>query len=233
MEIIGMRRPRKQIFLNFHGLGTPHRRVPDPEIPYWATEERFTAIIDEIVKHRDRGRDIRLTFDDGNLSDLTIGAPIIASRGISAEYFVLAGRLDDERYLSPDDIAELLDMGMSIGLHGRNHVDWRTLDPSELQDETFTARDELQAITGFPVSKVSVPFGRYDRHVIEHLDSLRFQTIYTSDGGPTRPDARIKARTSFRSDMTAQAVQKVLSGHLSLKRRIRRLLSMNPRQKTS
>ena len=79
------------IALNFHGIGTPAREIEPGEAPYWVATERFDAILDRIAAHPERAR-IRITFDDGNLSDLTVALPALgraASRG-----FLRAERAD-------------------------------------------------------------------------------------------------------------------------------------------
>ena len=86
------------IIVNFHGIGEPDRPVPDDEKPYWISEARYESILDRIADARDRRRYL-ITFDDGNMSDVTIGLPGLRRRGLTATFFVLAGMLDEHGFL--------------------------------------------------------------------------------------------------------------------------------------
>lgn len=207
------------IVLNFHGLGTPHEGLPADELPYWLPVARFEAIIDSV---RDRGleKDVAFTFDDGNSSDM-IAAAMLAERGLKGSFFVLAGRLEQEHYLSPDDLRQLDRMGMTVGLHGRDHVNWRKLDPARFASETVEARAELAEILGKPVDEVAIPFGAYNRSVIHRLHRQGFERIHTSDPGTADSKARIWQRNTLRDDMDDACIRDILQARRSMRRRVR------------
>ena len=50
---------------------------------------------------------MRLSFDDGNSSDVEIALPALRERGLPRRFFVVAGRLDRPGSLSRDDVREL------------------------------------------------------------------------------------------------------------------------------
>jgi peptidoglycan/xylan/chitin deacetylase (PgdA/CDA1 family) len=216
------------VILNFHGLGEPPAAVPAAERPYWVCADRFARIVAEVAARRARGQDIAITFDDGNRSDLEIAAPRLAEAGLSAAFFVLTGRLEDDRYLSRAQIGQLQRMGMEIGLHGRDHVDWRRLDESGRRAEIPRARAELAELLGGPVRGVAIPFGAYDRRVMSYLKREGFERIHTSDGGRARAGARVQPRVSLRSDSSEAELAALLDGTEPalgrLTRRLRRAL---------
>ncbi len=221
---------RVQSILNFHGIGVPHVGVPEEEKPYWVSEDRFAEIAREVALLRNEGFDVGITFDDGNLSDLAVAAPILLDLSIKAEFFVLTARLVQDFYLRPADVRALLDLGMDIGLHGQDHVDWRWLDDAGLKVETRSARHQLEDVTGRSVSSVAIPFGAYNRRVIAHLRGEKFKAIYTSDGGPTSSSMRVRARTSVRSDMTLNAINTIISDRPPIIERFRRAISTTLRR---
>lgn len=212
--------------INFHGVGVPHAAVPADEVPYWLSVARFAEVVARIAKLKASGRDLRITFDDGNSSDLLEAAPILARHGLLAEFFVLTGRFDDPRYLSPAQLCELSALGHGIGLHGRDHVDWRRLDGAGLAAETTGARAALAEVTGRMATSVAIPFGAYDRRVMAALKVAGFTAIHTSDGGPARDGALVRPRTSLRSDMDDGEVDAILAGAVSPLGRFRRYASM-------
>lgn len=219
----------RQFFLNFHGIGVPHNGVDESERPYWISEEFFREIVRSVQKRPD-ARAIQWTFDDGNRSDLLIGASVLADHGCTASFFALTGRIDHPEYLSTADIQRLITMGMQVGLHGRDHVDWRVIQPDQLNVETVTARERLAEATGQPVDTVAIPFGSYNRHIIQHLRQCGFAKIFTSDGGPAKVGQNIVARTSIRSDMTLATVHRLIDDDVAPIRKLRRTISTKLRR---
>src|SRR3954471_13664576 len=107
--------PARVINLTVHGIGDPPRdRTLDPgEDRTWVTVEQFEQVLDAVV-----GRpDVRLTFDDGNASDVEIALPRLLERGLSAEFFVLTGLLGEPGRLAVDDARLLREAGMRVGSH--------------------------------------------------------------------------------------------------------------------
>jgi len=218
------------VILNFHGIGDPHDGVPDDEKPYWLDEDRFTQVVDMVAERRRAGGAIEVTFDDGNKSDLDIGARILAERDVPATFFVLTGRIGAEHYLTEGDIRTLLSMGMGIGLHGQDHVDWRSVSDDVFAVETITARKQLADVAGMEIAEVAIPFGAYDRKVIGRLKTQGYHAIYTSYG--VRADLRnkVRSRTSLRSDTDDAALEAILENRYGAKSRMRRAASKFVRQ---
>lgn len=213
-----------EVVLNFHGIGKPPEGIPATETPYWVSELFFRDII-EMAQSVETENRISVTFDDGNLSDLDIAMPILRDNSLSGSFFVLTGRLNKAGYLGSDHLTRLLDAGMTIGLHGRDHVDWRKLDPDGLGEETEMSRDILQQAAGVKIDSVGIPFGAYNRNVIAVLKHQGFAKIFTSDGGITNTAARIKERNTIRCDMTVDGVRDIILGNETTKNRLRRRAS--------
>jgi len=212
----------RNAILNFHGLGgIPDYAVFD-ERPYWISVPRFEEILDEITICRASGQTVEITFDDGNRTDLDIAVPYLRDRGLTATFFVLTGRLERDGYLAAVDIRSLLDMGMSVGLHGYHHVDWRRLDAAGLHEEIPQARVVLSEIMRKHVGTVSVPFGAYNRRVMSFLSRMDFDTIFTSDGGLARQGARVRPRVTIRTDTDMDDIRKLLAGAVSTRESLQR-----------
>lgn len=212
-----------QLILNFHGVGAPHAGVDDGERPYWVSEEHFRDIV--LLAEQKSRAPLLFTFDDGNASDLAHAAPFLAERGHHAIFFLLAGRFDQPHYLTRADAAALIALGHEVGLHGRHHRAWPSLDDTALADETIAARAELAAASGRPVRHVGIPFGAYDRRVMRHLRRQDFATIQTSDGGLADDGALIRNRTSIRDDMPLDTIARLARGEEPLRPRLRRAAS--------
>jgi peptidoglycan/xylan/chitin deacetylase (PgdA/CDA1 family) len=206
------------INLTVHGIGEPVRPFEPGEDRTWVSVDRFERVLDACV-----GRpDVRITFDDGNTSDLVHGLPMLRERGLRAEFFVLAGRMDEHGRLTPDDVRTLLGAGMEVGSHGWAHVDWRAMDDSGAARELTEAQRVLGGVCGRPVDRVAVPFGSYDRTVLRRLRAAGATRVYTSDGGPARATAWLQPRTSLHRDLDGAWVSDVLGGSPGAARRARR-----------
>lgn len=206
--------------LNFHGIGAPDRPYDPGEQPFWVSERFFRDVVARVAGAGPGGA-VAITFDDGNASDIAIALPVLLEAGVSAAFFVLAGRLDAPGSLRREDVAALDGAGMTIGSHGFGHVDWRRLDAPARHRELIVARDTIQALCTRPVSAAAIPFGTYDRAVLRHLKAAGYGTIYTSDGGRAGAGP-VFSRTSMRADMTLADIDAVLGGRESALRRLRR-----------
>jgi peptidoglycan/xylan/chitin deacetylase (PgdA/CDA1 family) len=209
------------LILTVHGIGPAPRTLDPDEDRTWVTVEQFEQVLDAVV-----GRiDVRLTFDDGNVSDVEIGLPRLLERGLSAEFFVLAGLLGEPGRLDAADVRKLHEAGMRVGSHGWAHRDWRRIDPSLHAQEFRDSRRALGELTGRSVSRVAIPFGSYDRHVLRHLRRTGVTRAYTSDGGRARPDSWLQARTSLHADIGPEWIRSVLDGRPSRSLRARRVVA--------
>lgn len=211
-----------QVALSLHGIGEPHAGVPSDERPYWISEEAFEDLVEKAQQHRSPRPPI-FTFDDGNLSDLK-AAEALARRGQTGHFFLLTGRFGQPHYCSAQDARELLAMGMVVGLHGRDHVDWRGLDAAGLEQEIVAGRAELADTLGAPVNEVAIPFGAYNRRVMAALKRADFAHILTSDPGVMRAEDRVWNRFTIRADLSQLAISHMLAGRVSAPMRLARAL---------
>jgi peptidoglycan/xylan/chitin deacetylase (PgdA/CDA1 family) len=211
--------------VNFHGIGAPARDLETGEAPFWLDFSRFTDVLD-LIAARPPGKRARITFDDGNSSDLAIAVPELRRRGLEATFFILTGRLGRHGSLDGSDVRDLLAAGMLIGSHGIAHRDLTGLDAAVLQDELVRSRAALEGIAEMPVNRFSVPFGRYNTRVLNAIRQAGYTSAATSDGGTARPSAFLQPRRSLRNDMTLAECEAVLDGRASVARRMRRFLGM-------
>jgi peptidoglycan/xylan/chitin deacetylase (PgdA/CDA1 family) len=200
-------RPAHVVNLCFHGVGAPGRSLEPGEADYWITERTFIDVLDLVTGRED----VRLSFDDGNRSDVAIGLPALAERGLTAEFFVLAGRLDEPGSLSSEDLRSLRDAGMTIGSHGWHHSSWREAHGERHDDEFVRARARIAGVTGRPVTSVACPLGLYDRRVLRALRRQGYTKVMTSDRAVARPDRWLQPRFSLRAGDDVGTVERLLA----------------------
>ncbi|GIH22348.1 glycosyl transferase [Acrocarpospora phusangensis] len=214
-----MARVGRVINLTVHGIGPTERELDPGEDGTWVDIGQFERVLDAVV-----GRDdVRITFDDGNSSDVAIALPRLLDRGLTAEFFVLAGLLGQPGRLTEDDVRGLVKAGMRVGSHGWAHRDWRRIDDRQAEQELTESHRALSELTGRPVSRVAIPFGSYDRHVLRKLRQAGVTRAYTSDGGQATPGTWLQARTSLVRDLDADWTRRVLDASPSPVFRARKL----------
>lgn len=207
--------------LALHGIGRPARQLDPGEDERWVTVEQFEQVLDAVAGHDD----VHLTFDDGNESDVEVALPRLVDRGLTAEFFPLAGRLGQRGYLDRDGLRELARAGMEIGSHGWEPRDWRRLDDRHARRELADAPKLLGELSGRPVRRYSLPFGAYDRRVLSRLRQAGATRVYTSDGGAAKRDGWLQARTELRHDVDDEWLDGVLAASPGVYRRAGRWAS--------
>lgn len=183
----------RAINLTFHGVGEPERRLDVGETDVWVSRDRFLSLLDSV-----EGRsEVRISFDDGNASDVEHALPALRERGLKATFFVVAGRLGTPGFVDAPGVRELAAAGMTIGCHGMRHRAWRGLDDGALREELIDAKAILEGVVGRPISQAACPFGAYDRRVLRTLRGSGYRHVYTSDRGTARVRDFLQARNSL------------------------------------
>ncbi len=209
------------VILAIGGVGRPVRALDPGENETWVTVEQFERVLDSVTGRED----VRLTFDDGNSSDVDIALPRLVERDLTAEFFPLAGRIGQRGFVDAAGLRRLVDAGMSIGSHGWEHRDWRRLDGRHAWRELEVAPKLLADLSGKPVRSYAPPFGAYDRHVLGRLRRSGATRVYTTEGGAASRDGWLQPRTKVRHDIDQAWIDGVLGGRDGLYRRAGRFMA--------
>ncbi len=126
------------------------------------------------------GRGVVITFDDGCETDLTVAAPLLLSRGFNATFYLVAGFVGRQGYLSAAQATELAAMGFEIGCHSMTHAYLADLSEKELRIEVVEARDRLEQSLGQRVNHFSCPGGRWSSRVARMARQAGYETVATS-----------------------------------------------------
>lgn len=187
----------RTLFLTFHGVGDPVVPLSPGEGRYFVTAEAYRRTIGALAAlEAAHGVDIRVTFDDGNLSDYAVGLPALAEAGRTATFFVLAGRIGAPGYLTGEQMREMQAAGMAIESHGWAHVDWRRLDDAGRRREFADASRRIEDETGTAVTQAAIPFGAFDRDLLGRLKDAGYSHVHTSTAGLSFGNAWFRPRWS-------------------------------------
>ena len=188
--------------LCFHGIGTPQRPLEPGEDAYWISECTYLEVLDAVADRPD----VCISFDDGNSSDVRVGLPALVERGMTASFFVLAGRLGQPGSLGIEDLVEMRRHGMTIGNHGMDHRPWSEMAAADRHVELVEARSALEQAIGETVATAALPLGRYNRAVLRDLRRVGYSTVYTSDRRWAQAHRWLQPRYSVRCNDTAESL---------------------------
>jgi peptidoglycan/xylan/chitin deacetylase (PgdA/CDA1 family) len=209
---------QRSINLTFHGIGTPERALDPGEDAVWLDLPDFESVLDSVA-----GRDdVRITFDDGNASDVAHALPALERRGLTATFFVVAGRLGAPGFLDAAGVRRLAGAGMSVGCHGMRHRAWGRLGAPDLREELLDAKRILEDVVEHPVTEAACPFGSYDRRALRSLRRGGYRHVYTSDRGTARPGDWLQTRNTVHRGERAGFVDRVLAEERSPYELVRR-----------
>lgn len=218
----------KRLVINFHGIGEPSRWTDEAERQHWCSEGEFVSIIESIPEvATEAGIPIEITFDDGYASDVVLAAPALQKRGLTATFFVCAGRIGKPGYLDTYQLRSLASAGMSIGSHGWDHVDWRvTRNEVAFDREIVGARKFIEdALSAGPIDSVAIPFGSYDRRVMRAVTHA-FSVVYTSDTGLASIGGKTVPRETYKFPQWGANTLRTLAAPRTSLKLIRQSLAM-------
>jgi peptidoglycan/xylan/chitin deacetylase (PgdA/CDA1 family) len=198
----------RRVTLCFHGIGVPRRELEPGEERFWIGLGQFEDILRAVHAHP---RPVDITFDDSNDSDFTVALPLLLRLGLSAQFFVITGRLDRPGSLSRREVAAMHAAGMAIGTHGVTHRSWRALAEERMLDAELTGSVQaLHEITRSPVTTAALPQGQYDRRVLAALERHGFTRVYSVDEGSSRVSSRLRSRYTVIDEDSAASVSAVI-----------------------
>ena len=127
-----------------------------------------------------------ITLDDGYEDGYQNAYPILVAHGFTATFFVIAGRIGTEGYLTPFEIKRLAFYGFEIGNHSFSHRDLAALPPEQLTRETRDASAVIANITGSWPRSFSYPKGFTSAVVVGFLNTCPGLTTAVVQGGSLR-----------------------------------------------
>ena len=107
-----------------------------------------------------RTKQIVISFDDGDASNVTVALPLLRERSMIAEFFITGDFIGRPGMLTAQDVKALAQAGMGIQSHGRSHRFLEDLDFEAMYAELRDSKDRLEGASGVPVTAIAFPGGR-------------------------------------------------------------------------
>jgi len=226
--------------LMFHGIDGPRARAAGYAAdPHYSVEAgRFAALLDALVASGHRvgaARDLLdmddglpqvwITFDDGDASNLEEALPLLAARGLKADFFINPARVGRPGFLDWGAVRHLAAAGMSLQSHGQTHTYFTHLAPAALREELRVSKAQIEQATGMPVSLLAPPGGRVPRGLVPLARTLGYRAVLGSCPGVIRGEAlageQPLPRVAVTRHHTVDEVMRLAAGGESALRRLR------------
>jgi peptidoglycan/xylan/chitin deacetylase (PgdA/CDA1 family) len=183
------------VFLMYHELEIPGRSLcqtgPD-YVRYVITEADFRSQMSWLQHSGWQGinvsqglgfhseKSVVITFDDGCETDFLAAAPVLRENNCQATFYVTAGFLGQNGYMTASQLRELSALGFEIGCHSMSHAYLNDLDAAGLKREMVEAKQRLEQLIGKNVEHFSCPGGRYDERALEVARAAGYLSLATS-----------------------------------------------------
>jgi peptidoglycan/xylan/chitin deacetylase (PgdA/CDA1 family) len=136
-----------------------------------------------------------ITFDDGFLSNLEAGVPVMKKIGARAINYLVADRIgkssdwetaeggEARSLMDEAQVRDWLAAGNWIGAHTCTHPRLSKIPRDRAREEIFSSKRMLEDRFGQPIEHFAYPFGDYDDAVVEMVREAGFKTACTMDRG--------------------------------------------------
>ena len=196
--------PDHSVLITFDDGWADNLRYAAPLLQRSKTPAVVFAVAAALLSHDDAWWQERIFIAarDGSLTDW-LGQPQVRDRigGVNPspiDVATILGLMEDEErdellltlpcipcsrrmMLAPDDLSELADHGIDIGLHGYTHVPLTNVP--DVTAELSRASDAIREMSGGRsiCTALGCPHGQYDRRVVDGARAAGIKLVFTSD----------------------------------------------------
>lgn len=141
-------------------------------------------------------RSVWVTFDDGYKDNYINAYPILKKYKIPATFFVTSGFVNNESFMTWDEIKEIAGGGFYIGAHTVNHCVLSNLSEEDISKEILTSKTEIEKRISKAIISFAYPKGKKTDCVfsisLPALETAGFKLAVTTISGIN--DMNIKKR---------------------------------------
>lgn len=188
---------REVLVLMYHAVDAGDGGPPGADPHYTVSAARFAAQLDALAacaalgSARDglaegRHAGVWLTFDDGDASNYEVAFPILAARGLRADFFINPARVGRPGFCSWAQLREMADAGMSIQSHGMDHRYFTSLSRQALIEDLRDSRRAIEDALGREVRLLAPPGGRCPRGLAPLAQDCGYRAVFGSAPGTLR-----------------------------------------------
>lgn len=171
------------------------------QMQYLKDNGYVTIDLDDYLYYRENPRQLPMkpviiTFDDGYENNYRYAYPVLKKYGFKAVIYSVADATCSffasfelpERLLSPQQMQELSNNGISIQGHTTTHPHLKYLTDEEIYRELKKCKDALEQITGKQVVHMAVPYGSMDKRLLNIARETGYKTVSVPGKGTVNLD---------------------------------------------
>ena len=128
------------------------------------------------------GSSLPVSFDDGHASHYRYALPLLEEFSQKAIFFALAGYMGGRpQSMTWPQLRELVSLGHQVQSHGWSHIPLTHCDDETLRAELTKSKATLEDKLAHPVDSISIPFGRWNRKVLDACACAGYTHVYISN----------------------------------------------------
>jgi peptidoglycan/xylan/chitin deacetylase (PgdA/CDA1 family) len=127
-----------------------------------------------------------VTIDDGWSDSYQYASTILGKYGYVATYFVIAARIGQPQFMTPEEIRILASLGNDIGDHTADHISLTAVQPKTLTYEVDAGAATIAAITGRWPETFAYPRGKADSRVLAAVAACASLKLAVVEGAGAR-----------------------------------------------
>lgn len=162
----------------------------------------------ETGQRKPRGKELVLTFDDGNYTFETNAYPILAKYSFPVALFVVSESVKQEinGSMSVDTLKKMLGIGwITVASHSKTHPSLSTMTDEQIEEELAGSKEDLEEMLGIPIRYLSYPSGDVDERVVKTAEKAGYRLAFTTSykklkGIPEGPYTQGRVKISRSSD---------------------------------
>ena len=149
---------------------------------YSLTPEEAYKVLTENVLPEGRAV-VWLTFDDGNADFYSQAYPLLQKYGMKATNNIISHHAQSGIGLTPDQIKEMAQQGMSFQGHTASHPDLSVSSPDLQRSELTDSKAYLDKLLGQNTISMAYPAGRFSAETIRLAQAAGYQMATTTKSG--------------------------------------------------
>lgn len=149
----------------------------------------FTTIsVSDLENYLENGKPIPrksvlITFDDGYLDNYLLAYPLLREFNMKATIFVAPSLLNENPYMTVDQVKELSENGIDIQSHTFSHKDLNSMSYDDQLNEFIKSKKSLEKLTSKKITAIAYPKGLFNDDTLKASKDAGYDIGFTVKKG--------------------------------------------------